>query len=91
MGDTWDARVWVASVLGCDPSALMIRSRDDDYRTGTQVWYEKDGVQVARLIVAGPLRLLDGKPEGHWVIAVELADGTSQDGPEVPESHTIDF
>ena len=91
MGETWDARAWVATILGCDRVDLTIRSRDDDYRTGTQVRYEKDGEQVARLIVAGPIQTLDGKPEGHWVIAVELADLTSRSAPDVPESMEIGF
>jgi hypothetical protein len=92
MADRWNARSWVASVLGCSQADLSIRSRRDDYMTGTQVRYDRVGEQVARLIVAGPVRPLDGKPEGHWVIAVELADGSTREPTtDIPESIIIEY
>ena len=90
MAGPWDARAWVASVLGCKRDELSILGDEFDYTNGRQVWYAKDGEQVARLIVAGPIRPLDRKPEGHWVVAVELADLSTQSPPEdVPESTEI--
>ena len=91
MDDTWDARAWVASVLGCNRSDLTVRSRNEGFETGTQVRYDMKGKQAARLIVAGPIRTLNGEPEGHWVIALELPDRTTRSAPHVPESKTILF
>ena len=40
MTDTWDARAWVASVLGCAKADLTVRSRHDDDTTDTRVRYD---------------------------------------------------
>jgi hypothetical protein len=88
MAESWDARAWVAEVVGCDPADLSILGTDES--SGRQVWYAGgDGTQVARLVVAGPIRPLGG--EDHWAVAVQLPDGTIHDGPEVPESTHIAY
>jgi hypothetical protein len=88
----WDARAWVAEVLGCGRDDLSIVRRVDDDET--QVSYgHRGGLQVvARLVVAGPIRLLDETPGGHWEVTLKLVDGTFHHPPkEIRDSTAIEF
>jgi hypothetical protein len=62
---TWDARAWVAGLIGCDPTELGIRSTDKYGATETQTRYDRGGEPVARLTVSEPVRtFLDGGRPG---------------------------
>lgn len=89
---TWDARAWVAEVLGCSRDDLSIVRRVDGAETHVRYGY-RGGLQVvARLVVAGPIKPPDGTPGGHWEVALELADRTVHHPPkELPDSTAIEF
>jgi len=73
---TWDARAWVAGLIGCDPSELSIRSADT-YGTETQTRYERGGEAVARLTVAAPIQSFsDAVGKGHRAVTAQLGAGT---------------
>lgn len=88
---TWDARAWLAGLMGCDRSELAIRSTDQYGPLERQVRYERRGEAVARLVVAGPI-LPMGEPEGrgHWVVSATIGAGSGDvHGIEVPQSDEI--
>ncbi len=80
----WNARDWLAALMGCEPGELTVRSTDHYGPKETQVRYERRGEAVARLVVAGPI-LPMGEPEGrgHWVISATIGAG-------MQDVHTID-
>ena len=88
---TWDARTWVAGLIGCDPSELRIRSTDRYGAIETQTRYERGGAPVARLTVAGPVRTsFDAVGQGHWAVTAQLGAGTDKvRSLEVPETDEI--
>ena len=88
---TWDARAWVAGLIGCDPSELSIRSTDRYGATETQVRYERGGEPVARLTVTGPVRTsFTAAGCGHWAVTAQLGARTYKvHSPDVPESDEI--
>jgi len=92
-GVSWDARSWVASVLGVGRDDLMPVSRDD--RGGLQVRYalvSDPRKEVARLVMAGPIRPLNGEPRGHWEVRLEDAKGNFHTPPNaVSDTGDIDF
>lgn len=90
---TWDARTWLAGLIGCDPGELTIRSTDTYGATETQTRYERAGQPVARLTVNGPVRSsFDSAGEGHWAVTAQLGAGTYEvHHLEVPESDEIVF
>jgi hypothetical protein len=64
---TWDARTWIADLIGCDPAELTVRSTDSYGSTETQTRYDRGGEVVARLTVSGPVRSsFDVAGDGHW-------------------------
>jgi hypothetical protein len=81
---SWDARAWLAALIGGEPSELAVRSVDRYGTSETQVRYERGNEAVARMIVSGPILPL-GKREGqgHWAIAVRIGSGSE-------DVHTID-
>jgi hypothetical protein len=87
---TWDARAWVASLIGCDPAGLAVRSTDT-YGMETQVRYERGGEAVARLTVAVPVQSFsDAVGKGHRVVTAQLGAGTYEiHSLAVPESDEI--
>lgn len=89
---TWDARAWVAGLIGCDPAELVIRSTDR-YGTETQVRYERGGEPVARLTVGGPVRSFsDAAGQGHRAVTAQLGSGTYEvHSLDVPESDEIEY
>ena len=74
---TGDARTWLAGLMGCDRSDLIVRSIDR-YGEETQVRYERDGQAVARLIVAAPVSPM-GQPGGHGSRAVSVRIGSGSE------------
>ena len=87
----WDARGWVAGLLGLDPSDVAVRSVDRYGDSETQVRYEHGGVVVARLTVTGPVRPYPTSAGlGHWELRALIGSGT-QDVHliEVPEAEEI--
>jgi hypothetical protein len=81
---TWDARAWLADLIGCARDDLTVRSVDRYGPTETQVRYERGDEAVARLIVAGPIVPM-GEPAGggHWSVSVRIGSGSE-------DVHTID-
>jgi hypothetical protein len=86
----WDARAWVAGLVGCDPGELSVRSTDT-YGTETQIRYERGGEPVARLTVAGPVQSFsDAAGQGHRAVTAQLGAGTYKvHSLAVPESDEI--
>jgi hypothetical protein len=89
---TWDARAWVAGLIGCDPGELSVRSTDA-YGTETQVRYERGGEAVARLTVAAPVQSFsDAVGKGYRAVTAQLGAGTYEvHRLAVPESDEIAY
>jgi hypothetical protein len=88
---TWDARGWLAGLVGCDRSDLAVRSIDQYGPKETQVRYERGGEAVARLVVAGPIVPM-GTPEGrgHLLVSVRIGTGSEDvHSVELPETDEI--
>ena len=88
----WDARGWVASLVGCESGELTIRSTDT-YGTETQVRYERGGQAVARLTVAPPVQSFsDAVGKGHRTVTAQLGAGTYEvHRLAIPESDEIAY
>ena len=88
---TWDARDWLAGLIGCEKGDLAIRSVDRYGPTETQVRYERGNEAVARLVVAGPVVPMGKKPgEGHWAVSVRIGTGSEDVHEiEIPEANEI--
>ena len=87
----WDARAWLAGLMGCEPGDLVVRSIDRYGPIESQVRYERGHQAVARLIVAGPILPL-GEPEGqgHWAVSVRIGTGSEDvHSIELPETDEI--
>ena len=87
----WDARGWVAGLMGLDPSEVAVRSIDRYGESETQVRYEHAGVVVARLTVTGPVHpFMTAEGQGHWELKAQIGSGT-QDVHliELPETDEI--
>jgi hypothetical protein len=81
---TWDAREWLAGLVGCDRTELAVRSIDRYGPEETQVRYERGDQAVARLIVAGPIVPMGvHEGHGHWRVSVRIGSGSE-------DVHTID-
>jgi hypothetical protein len=90
---TWEAREWLAGLIGCPPSELAVRSIDRYGPEETQVRYERGGEAVARLVVAGPVVPM-GVPEGqgHWLVSVRIGTGSEDVHTiDVPEADEINY
>ncbi len=88
---TWDARAWLAGLIGCRRDDLAVRSVDRYGPTETQVRYERGDEAVARLVVAGPvLPMGEQVGTGHWVVSVRIGSGSEDvHSIEVPEADEI--
>lgn len=74
---TWDARAWLAGLMGCAPTELTVRSIDRYGPTETQVRYARGEEAVARLVVAGPVVPMGVKEgEGYWDVSVRIGSGS---------------
>ena len=85
---TWDAREWLAGLIGLGKGDLLVRSIDRYGPEETQVRYERGGEAVARLVVAGPIVPLGVQEgEGHWVVSVRIGSGSEDvHRVELPET-----
>ena len=89
---TWDARAWLAGLMGCERRDLVVRSIDH-YGEETQVRYERDNQAVARLIVAAAVTPM-GQPGGNGSRAVSVRIGSGSEDVHsiaVPETDEIDY
>ncbi len=88
---TWDAREWLAGLMGCEPGELAVRSTDRYGAHETQVRYERGGESVARVIVTGPLREMgDREGAGHWLVSAQIGwDAKGAHSVTVPEPDEI--
>jgi hypothetical protein len=88
---TWDARDWLANLLGCDRRDLAVRSIDAYGPTETQVRYERGDEAVARLIVTGPIVPMGAREgHGHRVVSVRIGSGSEDvHSVDVPETDEI--
>jgi hypothetical protein len=89
----WDARGWVATLMGLGPDDLTLHSVDRYGASETQARYEHDGQVVARLTAVGPiLPAFTPAGQGHWEIRAQIGAGT-QDVHllELPEDDEIVF
>lgn len=88
---TWDARAWLAGLMGCERGDLAVRSVDRYGPMETQVRYERGEQAVARLIVGGPIVPMgEGQGHGHWVVSVRIGSGSDDIHEiDVPESDEI--
>ena len=74
---TWDARAWVAGLMGLEPDELAVRSIDRYGPMETQVRYERGSEAVARLTVNGPvLAMLVPDGQGYWDVKAQIGPGT---------------
>ncbi len=74
---TWDARTWLAGLIGCSPQDLIVRSVDRYGPTETQVRYARGEEAVARLVVTGPVIDMGIKEgQGYWDISVRIGSGS---------------
>jgi hypothetical protein len=87
----WDAREWLAGLMGLEAGDLTVRSTDRYGSEETQVRYEQDGLAVARLTVKGPVReMLEKEGEGLWLIKAQIGSGTSDvHSFELPETEEV--
>lgn len=90
---TWDARAWVAGLMGVDRDDLQVRSTDRYGERETQVRYERGGESVARLIVTGPNHDMgDRAGAGHWLASVQIGwEAKDAHSVKVPEADEIVF
>lgn len=88
---TWDARQWLAGLVGCGRDDLAVRSIDRYGPQETQVRYERGAQAVARLVVAGPILPMGVREGGgHWHVAVRIGSGSEDvHSIEVPETDEI--
>jgi hypothetical protein len=88
---TWDARGWIAGLMGLSQDDLAIRSIDRYGPGETQVRYERGNEAVARLTVTGPVVPMGvAEGGGHWVLKAEIGSGTRDvHGIELPEADEI--
>lgn len=88
---TWDARAWLAGLIGCEPDELAVRSTDRYGAAETQVRYERGGESVARVIVTGPIHDMgDRVGGGHWLVSAQIGwDAKGAHAVKVPESEEI--
>jgi len=88
---TWDARGWLAGLVGCERSDLEVRSVDQYGPEEKQVRYERGAEAVARLVIAGPIVPMGvGAGQGHWLVSVRIGSGSDDvHSIEVPETDEI--
>ena len=83
---SWNARTWVASVLGCPVEDLSILAQG----VGQVRYQDPSGTEVAWLVVAGPLRTLDDTTDARVEIMLRLPNGTFH-RPDVVVLDTADI
>ena len=88
---TWDARGWLAGLMGCERGDLTVRSTDRYGQHETQVRYERGGESVARVIVTGPIRDMGVREGGgYWLVSSQIGwEAKGAQSVRVPESEEI--
>jgi hypothetical protein len=88
---TWDARGWLAGLVGCERDELAVLSIDQYGAAEKQVRYERDGQAIARVIVAGPIVAMgEREGQGHWLVTVRIGSGSDDvHSIDVPEADEI--
>jgi hypothetical protein len=88
---TFDAREWLAGLMGCPRDELAVRSTDRYGERETQVRYDRGGESVARVIVTGPIRDMgDREGAGHWLVSAQVGwEAKDAHSVKVPESDEI--
>jgi hypothetical protein len=88
---TWDARGWLANLVGCERAELAVLSIDQYGAAEKQVRYQRDGQAIARLIVSGPiLQMGEREGRGHWLVTVRIGSGSEDvHSIDVPEADEI--
>lgn len=88
---TFDARDWLAGLIGCGRDELTIRSTDRYGERETQVRYDRAGDSVARVIVTGPVHDMgDRAGAGHWLVSVQIGwDAKGAHAIKIPEQDEI--
>ena len=87
----WDAREWIAGLMGLAKTDVAVRSIDRYGPGETQVRYERGDEAVARLTVTGPVLPMGvAQGGGHWVIRAQIGSGTGDvHFIELPEAEEI--
>lgn len=87
----WDARDWLAGLIGCRRAELAVRSIDRYGETETQVRYERGSESVARLVVRGPVLPMGVRAgQGTWAVSVRIGSGSDDVHEiEIPETDEI--
>lgn len=87
----WDARDWLAGLIGCERGDLAVRSTDRYGPNETQVRYERGGEAVARVVVTGPIRDMgDREGAGHWLVSAQVGwEAKDAHSVAIPESDEI--
>jgi hypothetical protein len=90
---TWDARDWLAGLIGCERGELAVRSIDRYGPLETQVRYERGDAAVARLVIVGPIVPLGVKEgQGHWSVSVRIGSGSEDvHTMELPQADEIAY
>ncbi len=90
---TWDARDWLAGLMGCGRDELAVRSTDRYGERETQVRYERGGESVARVIVTGPVRDMGQREgSGHWLVSAQVGwDARDAHSVKIPEADEIAY
>ena len=88
---TWNARTWLAGLIGCEPGDLAVRSVDRYGPSETQVRYERGDQAIARLMIGGPVVPMgEQQGQGHWTVSVRIGTGSEDvHTAEVPEADEI--
>jgi hypothetical protein len=88
---TFDAREWLAGLMGCARDELEVRSTDRYGERETQVRYDRGGSSVARVIVTGPnYEMGERAGTGHWLVSAQVGwEAKDAHSISVPESDEI--
>jgi len=88
---TWDAREWLAGLVGCERADLAVRSIDRYGPGETQVRYERGDEAIARVIVEGPIFPMGAREgQGHWHVSVRIGSGSEDiHSVDVPQADEI--
>jgi hypothetical protein len=88
---TWDARGWLAGLVGCERGELTVLSVDQYGPAEKQVRYQRAGQAIARLVVAGPILAMgERQGRGQWHVTVRIGSGSDDvHSIDVPEADEI--
>lgn len=81
---TWDARAWLAGLMGLERDDIGLRSIDRYGTREAQARYERGNEAVARMIVEGPVGSDGPERKRHWAVSVRIGTGSD-------DAHTIEI